>query len=137
MIFKENELKTCIQYVLNPILEKKNLLVKDIQLRMDEHIYIQAKIQYQNYIFACDVCFDINYKHDCFCFEHVDGKIEYSFLVTDLLHALQQFINDRRFYVKDDSCYYQWKLPIRRIVCQNKEMNIEFIEESDCENGDV
>lgn len=123
MILNENEVSTCMEYALKPLLKTYSVYIKESQLFIqDDHIEIKAVVIYQDHVFDLNTSFQIAYKNKCLCFYEIDGKVEYLFLQLNVMSILQQVLNDEHIHFKNNTCYYECDLPIEDIHIQDKQL---------------
>lgn len=124
MILNEKELQTCLEYALNPILDKYNVDIKEAHLSIKDSIELQAIINYQDHVFDMTISFMIGYKNQQFYFYNIDGKVEYLFLQLSIMNILKQILNDENITIQDNQCTYMCDLPIEKIHIQDNSIEV-------------
>lgn len=126
MILNENEVKTCLEFALSPLLQKYDILIKESSLTIDDQIYIQSSLAYQDHVIDLKASFSLNYQDDQFCFSEIQGQVEYLFLKVQLINILKQLCIHSDVFIKDNECYYHYALPIKSIETQPHVIEIEL-----------
>lgn len=126
MIVEEKELEICLQYALKPLLEMYDIEILECNIDILDHIYLKGIVKYQETSFDVKGYFDLNYDHDCFCFEQIVGKMRYLFLNLEIINVLKQFVNSPYIYIENDNCYVKCLLPISNITLYPHQLHIEL-----------
>lgn len=128
MILTDHEVKTCLVYILTPILQKYSIEIKEAHLAIHDVIELDAIVTYQDRIIDLSTTFVIEYKNCKLCFENMQGKIEYLFLKLNVVNVLQQFIHDENFRILNNACYYKIDLPIQELTIKDEHIYISLKE---------
>ena len=128
MILTDHEVKTCLVYVLTPILQKYSIEIKEAHLAIHDVIELNAIVAYQDRIIDLATTFTIGYKDHKLCFDNMKGKVEYLFLQLNVVSVLQQLIHDDHFVVHNNSCYYKIELPIQELTIEDEHLCISLKE---------
>ncbi len=125
MILNENEVKVWLEYVCQNFLD---VTVKELVLKISDHVKIKATVLYQGNILDIDGQFTLSYHNDEIVFENIDGKVEYLFLQLNMMNVLKQMIRDERFTYRENACYFRCDLPIGEIYVKEGNVYIEVKE---------
>lgn len=126
MIVEEKELEICLVHALKPLLKIYDIDIFECHINIEDHIYLKGIVKYQDTTFDVKGYFDLSYYHDCFCFEHIVGKIRYLFLNLEIINVLKQFVNSPYIQVNDKNCYVKCPLPISKITSCSHQLLIEL-----------
>ena len=122
MILNENEVKTCLEYGLAPLLNKYDIQIKESQLSIHEKIIMNAVIVYQDHTLDMSASFTIDYQKGQLAFENIDGQVEYLFLQLNIMSVLRQLIHDQHVLMKDNAVYYRCHLPIEELLIEDEHL---------------
>ncbi|MFR7591879.1 MAG: hypothetical protein ACLUVC_10570 [Longibaculum sp.] len=124
MILNENEVKTCLEYGLRPLLNKYSITIKEMQLKIHDDIQLKAIVTYQDRILDISTSFTIDYKNQQLAFENIEGTIEYLFLQLNMISVLKQLIHDEHIRFKDNAFYYRCDLPIDELIVEDEHLYV-------------
>ena len=124
MILNEKEVQTCLLFFLDPVFKDNDILVKESKLSIDEVIYIQAHVMYQKHQLDLVGQMTIDYRDGCICFENIQGHVEYLFLKLSIINLCKQFIKDESVKIKDNAIYFEYALPIEKVLIEKGRLNL-------------
>ncbi len=126
MILNEQEVKTCLEFALKPILKKYFIDVRDIDLKIDKKILLSAHAIYQgnDIHLACE--FLLSYEEGKLGFINIQGKLDYAFLQLSAFHILKQMTQNTPLICKNNSCYYPCNLPIQSIEVLPQSLKVQL-----------
>ena len=126
MIIKEDELKKCILFVVEPYLQEYGFILIESSLTIDSKIVLDALLKYQNQTFHIEVTFILDYQNNGFVFKDIEGKVNYSFIELSFLLVFKQFIKIPHLIIKDNLIYYPITLPISQMVLKKHHLIIKI-----------
>lgn len=126
MVLNEDEVKTCIEFALQPFLKRYEIVIKESRLKIDEDIDIFAVMTYSDYTVDLSCHFQLKYEKQCLIFENITGKVEYLFLQFQMMSFLKQFLHDQRICFEKNQIRYHIDLPIASIITRNQQLDVQI-----------
>lgn len=126
MLLNEKELKTILEFALEPILKQYSVSIKEAHICINDKIDIQSVILYQDHVIDLKASFLLEYHHHQICFTDIQGKVEYLFLQLDLIKVLKQILNYEEIKIEQNTCFYHCILPIQSIDIHNHCLDVQL-----------
>lgn len=126
MVIKEDELKACLLFALKPYMDEYGFEIIQSQLIIDDRIFLDALMKYQSQSFRVQVYFYLKYENDHLIFDHIEGKVKYSFIELPFMQVFKQFIKIPLLKMAEDQCSYPILLPIQKIKMEDDQLIIDI-----------
>jgi hypothetical protein len=126
MVIGEKEFYDCFIFFVKPFCNEYGFKIIKSQLSIQNRIFIDALMNYQNQSFRIQVNFLFDYQNNELIFDDIEGTVKYSFIELPFMQVFKQFIQIPTLKVEEKRCCYQIPLPIERIDLKQKEMIIKI-----------
>jgi len=128
MILSNEEVKTCLLWVLQSYLDKYDMHIDTLSISLNHQMMIKANIEYGSNMLAIQGKCDVIYQDYDLILKNIEGQVNYSFISMNLIQLLQQYMHHEYIAIINNAIYCHIPLPIKELILEDEHLHLKLIE---------